>query len=144
MKLVIAEKPSVFGGGEPLLQAKYIRDVCRIMSKKWKVRIEISLNVYWELIEMLTSYVDEWIVDIKDSNNEIYKEYIGVDGRKAYDNVCKLSEKVGPEKITIRIPEIPEFNNNEDIKISMDRYSKLGKIDLFQYRQFGSTMRNIT
>lgn len=26
----------VFGGGEPLLQAEYIHEVCRLMSRKWK------------------------------------------------------------------------------------------------------------
>ena len=65
----------VFGGGEPLLNAEYIKEVCDLVPPKWKIRIETSLNVKWDKIELLLPYIDQWIIDIKDSNTEIYKNF---------------------------------------------------------------------
>lgn len=130
----------VFGGGEPLLQAKYIKRVCKEMPKEWAVRVETSLNVPWEMIDLLIPYVDRWIIDIKDSNYSIYKKYTGMDGACVCENVCRLSKKIGKDKLVIRIPEIPEYNTEVDMMYSMDIYDEFGKIDVFTYRKTAGTL----
>lgn len=124
----------VFGGGEPLLNAKYIKEVCDLVPTKWKIRIETSLNVKWDKIELLLPYIDQWIIDIKDSNTEIYKNYTGADNLKVYDNVLRLSHKTGKEKLLIRIPKIPNYNTEKNIQESVKLYSNLGNIDIFNYK----------
>lgn len=124
----------VFGGGEPLLNAEYIKEVCDLVPTKWKIRIETSLNVKWDKIELLLPYIDQWIIDIKDSNNEIYKNYTGVDNLKVYDNVLRLNHKTGKEKLLIRIPIIPNYNTEKDIQESVKLYYNLGNIDVFNYK----------
>lgn len=124
----------VFGGGEPLLNAEYIKEVCDLVPLQWKIRIETSLNVKWDKIELLLPYIDQWIIDIKDSNTEIYKNYTGVDNLKVYDNVLRLSHKTGKEKLLIRIPKISNYNTEKDIQESVNLYSNLGNIDVFKYR----------
>lgn len=124
----------VFGGGEPLLNAEYIKEVCDLVPLQWKIRIETSLNVKWDKIELLLPYIDQWIIDIKDSNTEIYKNYTGVDNLKVYDNVLRLSHKTGKEKLLIRIPKIPNYNTEKNIQESVKLYSNLGNIDIFNYK----------
>lgn len=124
----------VFGGGEPLLNAEYIKEVCDLVPLQWKIRIETSLNVKWDKIELLLPYIDQWIIDIKDSNTEIYKNYTGVDNLKVYGNVLRLSHKTGKEKLLIRIPKIPNYNTEKDIQESVNLYSNLGNIDIFNYK----------
>lgn len=124
----------VFGGGEPLLNAEYIKEACDLVPTKWKIRIETSLNVKWDKIELLLPYIDQWIIDIKDSNTEIYKNYTGVDNLKVYDNVLRLSHKTGKEKLLIRIPKIPNYNTEKNIQESVKLYSNLGNIDIFNYK----------
>lgn len=124
----------VFGGGEPLLNAEYIKEVCDLVPLQWKIRIETSLNVKWDKIELLLPYIDQWIIDIKDSNTEIYKNYTGADNLKVYDNVLRLSHKTDKEKLLIRIPKIPNYNTEKDIQESVNLYSNLGNIDVFKYR----------
>lgn len=124
----------VFGGGEPLLNAEYIKEVCDLVPLQWKIRIETSLNVKWDKIELLLPYIDQWIIDIKDSNTEIYKNYTGVDNLKVYDNVLRLSHKTGIEKLLIRIPKIPNYNTEKNIQESVKLYSNLGNIDIFNYK----------
>lgn len=124
----------VFGGGEPLLNAEYIKEVCDLVPLQWKIRIETSLNVKWDKIELLLPYIDQWIIDIKDSNTEIYKNYTGADNLKVYDNVLRLSHKTGKEKLLIRIPKIPNYNTEKNIQESVKLYSNLGNIDVFNYK----------
>lgn len=125
----------VFGGGEPLLQSTYIKEVCLKMPKHWAKRIETCLNVSWEKIELLIPYIDQWIIDIKDSNQDIYKNYTGVDGSIVYENITRLSHLIGKDKILIRIPKIPDYNTEENVLASMEIYKNLGEIDLFEYRK---------
>lgn len=122
------------GGGEPLLNAEYIKEVCDLVPLQWKIRIETSLNVKWDKIELLLPYIDQWIIDIKDSNTEIYKNYTGADNLKVYDNVLRLSHKTGKEKLLIRIPKIPNYNTEKNIQESVKLYSNLGNIDIFNYK----------
>jgi len=124
----------VFGGGEPLLNAEYIKEVCDLVPLQWKIRIETSLNVKWDKIELLLPYIDQWIIDIKDSNTEIYKNYTGADNLKVYDNVLRLNHKTGKENLLIRIPKIPNYNTEKNIQESVKLYSNLGNIDIFNYK----------
>ena len=76
-------------------------------------------------IENLAPYVNEWIVDIKDMNESIYKQYTGVESKvvrqlKTYKEVCP------DRKITIKVPHIPHFNTYEDVKRSVDQLQKMG------------------
>ena len=107
----------VFGGGEPLLQAKYIHKVCTLADMRWSKRIETSLNVPWDYVKPVLYDMDEWIIDIKDIN--IYKSYTGTDNKKMVENLLKLRNKVPKDKIHIRIPGIPGYNTNYDIENSV-------------------------
>lgn len=104
------------------------------------IRVETSLNVPWEAAEILFDIVDEWIIDIKDMNPEIYHRYTGMDNRKVVDNCRRLSEKIGssgadPKRyIVFRIPLIPEFNSQEDVTRSVSQLQAFGGIDLFEYK----------
>ena len=109
----------VFGGGEPLLQSKYIHKVCTLADQRWAKRIETSLNVPWDNIKPVLYDMDEWIIDIKDINNDIYKSYTGTDNKKMVENLLKLRNKVPKDKIHIRIPGIPGYNTNYDIENSV-------------------------
>ena len=109
----------VFGGGEPLLQAKYIHKVCTLADQRWAKRIETSLNVPWDNIKPVLYDMDEWIIDIKDINNDIYKNYTGKDNKNMIKNLLKLRNKISSDKIHIRIPRIAGYNSEYDIEKSI-------------------------
>lgn len=110
----------VFGGGEPLLQSAFIHEVCRLSDPCWKKRIETSLNVPWRNVEPLINDLDEWIIDIKDMDRTIYKNYTGVSINNLIDNFFRIRDLVDKSKLHIRIPRIPDFNNDENIKESIE------------------------
>ncbi|MCD8325975.1 MAG: radical SAM protein, partial [Lachnospiraceae bacterium] len=125
----------VFGGGEPLLQSNYIHEVCRLANPKWNIRVETSLNVPWENIEALIGDIDEWIIDIKDMNEDIYKMYTGKPITRMKKNLLKLKEFVPIKKLHIRIPRIEGYNSEEDIQYSANWIlENIGvKAEIFSY-----------
>ena len=123
-----------FGGGEPLLQSDFIHKFCNLVAGKWKIRIETSLNVDWRYIENIINDIDEWYIDLKDTNPKIYKQYTGCDNDKVMENYKKLIDEVGSSKICVRLPEIPDYNTNEDIKKSIEILKDtVDYIDIFKY-----------
>ena len=109
----------VLGGGEPLLQSAFIHEVCQLMNPRWVKRVETSLNVPWRCVEPLLKDIDEWIIDIKDMDGFIYKEYTGVNNEKVMQNLFRIKDTVPADRLHIRIPNIPGFNTKEDVAKSV-------------------------
>ena len=123
-----------FGGGEPLLQTKFIERFINAAPKEWKIRIETSLNVSWKAIEPLIPLVDRWIVDIKDMNDEIYMHYTGISNARMKGNIKKLLRMVPADKIHLRFPNIPGYNTPEDVAKSLAYFDSVDCIkEVFDY-----------
>ena len=85
-----------FGGGEPLLQSEFIRQFRQLCGPEWRITVETSLNVPQQNVEELISIIDNYIVDIKDMNNNIYQRYTGKNNENVlYD--CLVKEFGVPE-----------------------------------------------
>ena len=126
-----------FGGGEPLLNSAYIKEFCQQCPKEWRISIESSLNVPRKNVEDVLPFVKEWIIDIKDINPEIYKAYSGISNERVIDNLKWIASE-HPEmlsSITIRIPHIPNYNNDDDRNKSQALLETLGytNFDRFEY-----------
>lgn len=126
-----------FGGGEPLLQADFIHELCEIMPKKWRRTMETSLYSPWEKIDLIVSDIDYWIVDVKDVNDDIYKAYTGKSNSIVLDNLKRLVDMAGPDKVLVRLPIIPKYNDLSDRGKSEDYiWSTVHpdiKVDHFEY-----------
>lgn len=108
-----------FGGGEPLLHAKFIERFARMAPKEWKIRMETSLHTAWESLELLIPYVDQWIIDIKDMNDEIYKNYTENGNAMMKSNLKKLADSVPADHLYLRFPNIPGYNTAKDVERSL-------------------------
>ena len=66
---------------------------------------------------------------------EIYRRYTGGDGALMRDNLRYLLDAVGPERVLVRVPLIPQFNTPEDQARSAEALRAMGvtKLDLFDY-----------
>ena len=124
-----------FGGGESLLHAPFIRRFRELCPGAWRICAETSLAVPRENVETAAEAVDFFIVDCKDMDAEIYRRYTGGDAALMRENLRFLLEKVGPERVLVRVPLIPEHNTPEDQARSAERLRALGvtKLDLFDY-----------
>lgn len=125
-----------FGGGEPLLNAKFIEEVMIFGAKDWHTTIETSLNVPIEDWQCLIDYIDEYIVDVKDMNPFIYKTYTDTNNDTVINNLKELQQHRLSDKVLIRLPLIYGFNNKEDIQRSRQEIEKIGfaRFDEFKYK----------
>ncbi len=125
-----------FGGGEPLMQLNFISHFYVLCDKRWKITAETSLYVPSAAVYQATKVIDEFIVDIKESNPKIYKDYTGGESRLAWNNLLLLLSLVGSERIQVRVPKIPKYNKKKDIRHTIKRLRELGvtRIDLFEYK----------
>lgn len=124
-----------FGGGEPLLNSQYIKDILEMGAKSWNVTVETSLNVPRKHLKLLLPYINEYIVDIKDMNPNIYKNYSWRNNKQVIDNLKWLIKKGVAERIICRIPYIPKFNTIYDQEASIKMLSDMGitRFDVFTY-----------
>lgn len=125
-----------FGGGEPLLYPGFLQDFRQVCGKQWHLCAETSLSVPWENVEQAAGCIDQFYVDCKDTNPAIYRRYTGRDNALMLSNLEKLLARVGPERITVRVPLIPDFNTETDQQHSRAVLETLGirDFDLFTYR----------
>lgn len=125
-----------FGGGEPLLRSEFIDEFCKIKVPEWKINIETSLNVERHHLERVLSHIDQFMIDIKDTNPKIYHEYTSRDNTLALDNLQWLLQHEGmAEKILVRLPHIPNHNTQDDVDRSRAQLQEMGIIhfDEFNY-----------
>ena len=124
-----------FGGGEPLLHAEYLLQFRSLAPDGWKIRLETSLAVQAEQVIAAAEAADEFIVDCKDMNPEIYRRYTGGDRDLMVSNLRRLLDLAGAERILVRVPLIPDYNTEKDQERSVAALKSLGitRFDLFPY-----------
>lgn len=125
-----------FGGGESLLHADFIRRFRALCGGAWRLTAETSLNVPPERVRTALECVDEFIVDIKDTDPDIYRRYTGADNARALDNLAAVLAAAGPERVLVRVPLIPGYNTEADAERSAGRLRAMGatRLDRFTYR----------
>ena len=125
-----------FGGGEPLLRIDFIKEFKQICGKGWNLTAETSLQVPQATVEEAVKVIGDFIVDIKESNPEIYHNYTSGDASRAWNNLEYLLGLKGSDHIIVRVPLIPEYNTEADTDRTVERLTAMGitNIDRFTYK----------
>lgn len=124
-----------FGGGEALLHTDFYRAFRPLCQNRWKLNAETSLAVPRENVIAAAEVLDDFIVDIKDTDADIYRAYTGGDGSLALENLRLLLSLVGAERICVRVPLIPGYNdeNAQHRSEALLRQMGITNIELFSY-----------
>lgn len=132
-----------FGGGEPLLRSAFIKEFRQLCGDRWKITVETSLNVPSNNLREIADSVDEFLIDIKDTNPSIYTIYTGVDNTQVIDNLNYLIANGKQSRMHIRVPLIPGHNNKSDVDYSVTRLEEMGlkDIECFKYVLPGRTKK---
>ncbi len=127
-----------FDGGEPAIRSEFIETFCRMAPQEWHFTMETALNVDRRHLERLQPLIHEYYIDIKDINPSIYKCYTGQDNSLVIDNLQWLLNHEGmDDRIVVRVPHIPDFNTDEDVRHTRDYLTSIGikHIDEFTYHR---------
>ena len=124
-----------FSGGEPLLHSEFIVEFAKIMNPEWSIILETSLNVPLKQLEMVAPLIREFIVDVKDMNEQTYKAYTMQSNKVVAHNLKWLAENGYTEKTLVRLPLIPYYNTEIAQDESKQLVEDMGfhRFDKFRY-----------
>ncbi len=124
-----------FGGGEPLLRMGFIERFRTLCGNGWRLTAETSLNVKRDAVLRAADVIDDFIVDIKDLNPDIYLRYTTRSNRRVIYNLRCLVNRVGTDRVTVRVPLIPDYNTDADRERTVLALREWGvtRIDRFDY-----------
>lgn len=124
-----------FGGGEPLLYADFLQEFRAVCGDSWHLCAETSLAVPWEQVQKAASCIDVFYVDCKDTDPDVYRRYTGGDVTVMFENLKRLLSLVSPQRVVVRLPLIPSYNNEQQRKQSREQLEKIGvtQFDEFTY-----------
>lgn len=124
-----------FGGGEPLLHSDFINAFRQVAPKAWHITLETSLHVDRQKVETILPCVNHFMVDIKDTSPSIYHRYTCGDVNQAIDNLRWLIQQGVADRITVRLPLIPNYNTKYDVARSHELLETMGitHIEEFEY-----------
>lgn len=124
-----------FGGGEPLLYPEFLRRFRELCGEHWRLCAETSLSVPREAVLEAAEVIDEFIIDCKDTDPRVYRAYTGRENGLMLENLEMLLRHVPSERILLRLPLIPDFNDEDHRIRSEERLSQMGitRFDRFSY-----------
>lgn len=104
-----------FSGGEPLLFLRYYENLLkRIRMEEISIGVETALFVPKEYLFCLSKYIDFYYVDLKVLTKEECKDILGGDLEVFIENLTYLHQIVSKEKITYRIPIVPNITDTDE------------------------------
>jgi len=126
-------------GGEPLVQSDFSQEIFKACKAQgWHTAIETTGYATPETIEKVFPYIDLALMDIKNINSDIHKEYTGISNEIILENVKQVSKIT---KMVVRVPVIPNFNSSEQSILETCKFVKtLNNVDtvhLLPYHTYG-------
>jgi pyruvate formate lyase activating enzyme len=64
-------------------------------------------------VERLLPYIDSYIVDVKETHLPVYRIYTRRSNRMVMGNLRWLARQGKADRVEVRLPLIPSFNNDE-------------------------------
>ena len=128
-----------FSGGEPLLHADFIIEVCKKL-KKHNIHIAldtagVGLGNYYEILQ----YIDLIIFDIKHTTEEGFKKITQINSIE-HEKFLEVANKLN-KKFWIRQVIVPGIMDNEEYLFSLKEYLKniknIEKIEFLPYHKLG-------
>ncbi len=125
-------------GGEPLLQAEFAKEVFSLCKESGiNTCLDTSGSLLNDDIKALLALTDRVLLDIKYTNNEDYKKYVGCALTAPLEFLDYLNTKKIPT--TLRQVIIPTLNDNEDnilkLKEIKDSHSNVDKVELLPFKK---------
>lgn len=117
-----------FTGGEPLMHPDFIIRFRELCGDDIRICVETSLNVPQENAFALATVVDEWVVDLKASDEAIYREYTGKEFSPVIRTLLHLTTdySVSKDRILLLVPENPTPTTEVDVFETAQRFKRNG------------------
>lgn len=128
-------------GGEPLFQPNVAIEILK-KSKEYGIHtcVETCGHVSQAILKKVAPFIDLFLYDFKETDNEKHKQFTGVGNDLILSNLYLLNE-LG-KKIVLRCPIIPTLNDNEYhfefIAKLVNSLEKIEKVEIMAYHNLGN------
>ncbi len=125
-------------GGEPLLQSEFAYELFKLCHENGiNTCLDTSGSVLNDSVKQLLTQTDRVLLDIKYSDAESYRKYVGCSIGKPLEFLEYLNDMEIP--VTLRQVIIPTINDNSDnvkfLNEIREKYSCIDKIELLPFRK---------
>ena len=125
-------------GGEPLLQADFVREVFKLCHENGiNTCLDTSGCILNSRIKSLLSETDRVLLDIKYTSDELYRKYVGCNLSAPLEFLEYLNEQ--GIKTTIRQVIIPTLNDDKEnilrLRNITEKFSCIDKIELLPFHK---------
>ncbi len=125
-------------GGEPLLQPRFVQAIFSLCKEAGiNTCLDTSGCIWNEEIDALLALTDRVLLDIKYTNEEMYRAHVGCSMEKPMAFLEKLQERKLPT--TLRQVILPGLNDTEENLLALReiarRHSCVDKIELLPFRK---------
>lgn len=129
-------------GGEPLLQPQFVTELFKMCHNEGiNTCLDTSGSILGENTETLLRFTDRVLLDIKYTDNQQYRDYVGCNLDKPIEFLSLLNQKNIP--VTLRQVIIPSLNDNAEnikaLKKISQKYPVVDKIELLPFRKICQT-----
>ncbi|MBN2554291.1 MAG: glycyl-radical enzyme activating protein [Anaerolineales bacterium] len=129
-----------FSGGEAALQEPFVyATALRLQEENAHVALDTAGNVAWECLEILAPMLDLVLYDIKFSQTENHRHWLGIGNELILDNLERLSRTKIP--IWIRLIILPGLNDTtveiQDRLTLAASTRNVERVDLLPYHTYG-------
>ena len=131
---------ATFSGGEPLMQPDFLRELL-LQCRAREIHTVVDTSGYAEprVIETIADCVDLFLCDVKHMDSREHERLTGVGNELILANIQRLA--VGGRKVTIRLPVIPSFNDDDQNLTATGEFvaslRDVTRIDLLPYHRGG-------
>ncbi len=128
-------------GGEALVQHEFLLELLKTCkSLGWHTAIETTGLASKAVLDKIIPWLDLVMMDIKQVDPKIHKEFTGVDSTQILENALYIS-KIAKEMI-VRVPIIPGFNADKGSIEAIAKFAtymhNIKEIHLLPYHDLGS------
>jgi pyruvate formate lyase activating enzyme len=150
LKILVKDRPFykrsgggvTFTGGEPFAQPEFLLSMLKKSKEEdLHVCVETSGYVKREILEKALNYIDIFLYDCKETNEELHKKYTGTGRDLILQNLQYIAGK--RKTIILRCPVIPGYNDRRShfkaIGELANKYEMITEIDIEPYHPLGKT-----
>lgn len=129
-----------FTGGEPLLQAEFILEVCKLCKENGiSIAVDTSGFIWNDTVQEVLEYTDIVLLDIKNYDPIVYQTVTGVSLSPTLKLLDYLREKnIGTWIRYILVPNLTDnLDNIRELSNYLDAYPNVKKIELLGFHKMG-------
>jgi len=132
-----------FGGGEPLMQHRFVTGALRACRGHYiHTAMETSACSSFGILMEALAHVDWAFIDLKHMDSERHREATGLGNEQILDNIRALAASGWKGRLIARIPLIAGFNDSDENLTASARFLRscgIGEVNVLPFHRMGAS-----